>query len=202
MIWRIICVYVCLLCQDTQINEFIVCSLFVCSVHQVIHVHDCEDTCVSFTFLLTKYIWCFCFCCWCCCCWFYCTCDKLINAYSLAHYEIYSSRHFFSLTALRLRARALNEKKMTRRINLIMHSRACVNKYIWALSIVHLTWGRDSFKIEWRIRIDMMDISPLFLVVGVGGEWISKFSICMCSLVLMCPTWCNYCLEVSVISIM
>ena len=108
---RIICVYVCLLCQDTKINEFLffacifgahrlnlsflVCALFVWKCDNTIKLWD--EYHLSAPFVLTKYICCFYF----RCCCFYCTCDKLINAYSLAHYVIYSSRHFFFINCTR-----------------------------------------------------------------------------------------------------
>ena len=51
----IICVYVCLLCQDTQINEFHVCSLFVCEVVRFCGMYGLSPVCVLCLFYKTFY---------------------------------------------------------------------------------------------------------------------------------------------------
>ena len=60
----------------------------------------------------------------------YCSCDKLITVCPLLQYSIYFSRHFFFIICTRLKPRANNEEKMTRKIYLILHSRSCGNEYI------------------------------------------------------------------------
>ena len=77
----IICMYVCLLCQNTQINEFLVClcvRLMSERVQVLIEKYAPYFSFVSST-LTSQYICCFCYCfyfcccccCCCCCCWFY-----------------------------------------------------------------------------------------------------------------------------------
>jgi hypothetical protein len=71
--------------------------------------------------------------------------DKSINVYLyLVQYEIYFSRHFiFYLFALALRARANNnENKMTRKINLILHSEVYVNIYLLCAKLEHALYKK------------------------------------------------------------